>query len=45
MGGGWGGPSHYVVTPNHVEVELGCDNLQEQKTVETVQYLLLLDVN
>ena len=21
-----GGPSHYVVTPTRVEVELGCDN-------------------
>ena len=24
---GWGGPTHYVVTPTRVEVELGCDNI------------------
>ena len=23
---GWGGPTHYVVTPTRVEVELACDN-------------------
>jgi hypothetical protein len=23
----WDGPSHYVVTPSRVEVELDCDNL------------------
>ena len=39
MGGvGWvswwgGGPTHYVVTPTRVEVELGCDNFQTLRKV------------
>jgi hypothetical protein len=26
-----GGPSHYVVTPTRVEVELGCDNIENRR--------------